>query len=232
VSAGAWSLTGFLAAFLFIRASTRLMRSPRVPWWPGSIETSGVHVHHLVIGIALMVVAGFTTFALEADGTLMAAMAICFGIGVGLTIDEFALWLYLEDVYWAREGRSSVDVAIVVAVLGLLILNTSGPFDTDDGSDWALLISVVLHLAWAAVVIAKGKIRLAAIGFFLPPVYFVAGLRLARPNSIWARRFYRPGSPKLAKATARATAWDTRRVRWLDRIGGAPSIERPEDRAG
>lgn len=229
MSSGGWALTGFLAAFLFIRASTRLMRSPRVPWWPGSIKTRGVHVHHLVIGIALMIGAGFATFALEADGSLMAVLAIVFGVGVGLTIDEFALWLYLEDVYWAREGRSSVDVAIVVAVLGLLVLNTSGPFDTEDGSDWALLASVVAHLAWAALVIAKGKIRLAAIGFFLPPIYLVAGIRLARPNSIWARRFYRPGTPKLAKATARATAWDARRERWLDRIGGAPSIERPRD---
>lgn len=229
MSPGAWALVGFLAAFLFIRASTRLMRSPRVPWWPGSIETRGVHVHHLVIGIALMIGAGFVTFAQEADGTLFDLLAIAFGIGAGLTIDEFALWLYLEDVYWAREGRASVDVAIVVAVLGLLILNTGGPFDTDDGSDWALLGSVLFHVAWAALVLVKGKVRLAAIGFFFPPIYAFAGIRLARPNSIWGRRFYKPGSRKLEKATARAATWDARRERWLDRIGGAPSIERAPD---
>ncbi|MDW5597734.1 hypothetical protein VSS74_25505 [Conexibacter stalactiti] len=229
MSAGAWALVGFLAAFLFIRASTRLMRSPRVPWWPGSIETSGVHVHHLVIGIALMIGAGFVTYAQEADGTLLALLAIVFGIGAGLTIDEFALWLYLEDVYWAREGRASVDVAIVVAVLGLLIINTGGPFDTDDESDWALLGSVLFHVAWAALVLVKGKVRLAAIGFFFPPIYAFAGIRLARPNSIWARRFYKDGSRKLEKATARAATWDARRERWLDRIGGAPSIERAPD---
>jgi hypothetical protein len=229
VSPGGWALVGFLAAFLFIRASTRLMRSPRVPWWPGSIETSGVHVHHLVIGIALMIGAGFVTFAQEADGTLFDLLAIAFGIGAGLTIDEFALWLYLEDVYWAREGRASVDVAIVVAVLGLLILNTSGPFDGDDSSDWALLGSVLIHVGWAALVLSKGKVRLAAIGFFFPPIYLFAGIRLARPNSIWGRRFYKQGSRKLEKATARAAMWDARRERWLDRIGGAPSIERPRD---
>jgi hypothetical protein len=49
-----------LVSFLFIRTSARLMRSPEVPWWPGSIQTEGgLHVHHLVFGIVLMLLAGF-----------------------------------------------------------------------------------------------------------------------------------------------------------------------------
>src|SRR3712207_8147733 len=49
-----------LASFLFIRTSARLMRSPKVPWWPGSVQTEGgLHVHHLVFGIVLMLALGF-----------------------------------------------------------------------------------------------------------------------------------------------------------------------------
>jgi hypothetical protein len=224
--AGVVVLLGFLASFAFIRMSTRLMRSPRVPWWPGSIESSsGVHVHHLVFGIGLMISSGFLAFAILPGSPWMDILAALFGIGIGLTVDEFALWLYLEDVYWTREGRSSVDVAIVCALLGLLVIVTSGPFDTD-GSGWVVASGIAFHLAWAALVIVKGKVRLAVIGFLIPPIYLFAGLRLARPNSPWARRFYKPGSKKLEKATARAQRSDERRERWLDRIGGTPHLER------
>lgn len=223
--AGVVVLLGFLASFAFIRMSTRLMRSPRVPWWPGSIRSSGVHVHHLVFGIALMIVVGFLTFAIMPGSPWMEVLAALFGIGVGLTVDEFALWLYLEDVYWTREGRSSVDVAIICGLLGLLVIVVGGPFETD-GDGWEIVAGVVIHLAWGAVVLAKGKVRLAAIGFIFAPIYPFAAIRLARPGSPWARRFYRPGSAKLEKATIRARRWDERRERWLDRIGGAPHLER------
>lgn len=225
--AGMVALAGFLLSFLAIRASTRLMRSPRVPWWPGSIRSSGVHVHHLVIGIGLMIVSGFLTFSIQPSGLWLDLFAAGFGVGVGLTVDEFALWLYLEDVYWAREGRSSVDVAIVCALLGLLVIVSGGPFDTAGGAAY-VAGGVAFHLACAAVVIVKGKFRLAMLGFFLPFVYFVAAVRLARPNSPWARRFYAPGSAKLTRAARRSERWDDRRIRWLDRIGGAPSIERQQ----
>lgn len=224
--AGAVALAAFVLSFLFIRASTRLMRSPRVPWWPGSIKTSGVHVHHLVFGIALMIVAGFLGLATDPVSPWPEVLAAAFGIGVGLTVDEFALWLYLEDVYWTKEGRSSVDVAIVCGALGMLAIVLDGPFDTE-GPKGVVAAGIVVHLAWGAVVLAKGKVRLAAIGFLLPAVYPFAAIRLARPNSPWARRFYRPGSRKLERAAARATRWDTRRERWLDTIGGTPHLERP-----
>lgn len=224
--AGAVALAAFLLSFLFIRMSTRLMRSPKVPWWPGSIKTEGVHVHHLVFGIVLMIVAGFLGIATDAVSPWTEVMAALFGIGVGLTVDEFALWLYLEDVYWTREGRSSVDVAIVCATLGGLVIVAGGPFDTE-GPGLVVAGGVVAHLAWGAVVLAKGKVRLAVIGFMLPLVYPFAAIRLARPRSPWARRFYAPDSRRLERATVRATRWDERRERWLDRIGGTPHLERP-----
>lgn len=224
--AGLVLLAAFLLSFAFIRMSTRLMRSPRVPWWPGSIKTEGVHVHHLVFGIVLMMGAGFASFAIAPTGLGLDVCAALFGIGVGLTVDEFALWLYLEDVYWTREGRSSVDVAIVCMVLGALVVVGFNPFSTE-GSIWVVALGVVLHLLWCGAVLSKGKVRLAVIGLFVPGVFEVAAIRLARPNSPWARRFYAPDSKKLAKAKVRAERWDARRERWLDRIGGTPHLERP-----
>src|SRR3954467_915935 len=91
----------FLISFLFIRTSARLMRSPRVPWWPGSVTTEGgLHIHHLVWGISLLLLAGFVAFATDLAAPWLQITAIGFGIGAGLTLDEFALWLHLDDVYW------------------------------------------------------------------------------------------------------------------------------------
>ena len=108
-------LAGLVVSFGFIRISTRLMRSPKVPWWPGSIVSEGgVHVHHLVFGIVLMMVAGTVSFAGFAVTPIYEICAFAFGVGIGLTIDEFALWLYLDDVYWAKQGRQSVDAVVIV----------------------------------------------------------------------------------------------------------------------
>ncbi|MGZ5338653.1 MAG: hypothetical protein ACXWEE_03485, partial [Thermoleophilaceae bacterium] len=87
-----------LLSFLFIRTSARLMRSPKVTWWPGSIETEGgLHVHHLVFGIVMMLIGGFV-LALSPGSPWLEIFAGVFGIGAGLTLDEYALWLHLEDV--------------------------------------------------------------------------------------------------------------------------------------
>jgi hypothetical protein len=233
--AGFVLLAAFLASFLFIRMSTRLMRSPRVPWWPGSVSTGGVHVHHLVFGIVLMIATGFVGFAVRPGSPWFEILAGGFGIGVGLTVDEFALWLYLEDVYWTEEGRSSVDVAIICAVVGALVLLGFVPFSDSGGSALGIVIVVLFELAFCAVVVAKGKTRLALIGLFIPLLLQVSAVRLARPNSWWARRRYPAGSRKLHRATARAARWDARRTRWLDRIGGAPHLvraEKTDDTAG
>jgi hypothetical protein len=224
-------LGGFLASFLFIRFSTRMMRDPRFPWWPGSVSTGGVHIHHMVFGIIGMMVTGFVVIAVEPGSPWMEILAGLFGIGAGLTVDEFALWLYVEDVYWAKEGRASTDAAIICAACAGLVVSGFGASDFH-GSLGAVAVGVAELLFWSALTVAKGKPRLAVLGFFIPPVGFVAALRLARPNSWWARRRYKPGSKKLLKATRRAERWDARRDRWLDRIGGAPSLQRPGGGAG
>src|SRR5947199_7953873 len=94
------AFVAFLIAFLFIRTSARLMRSPKVPWWPGSVTSGDLHIHHLVWGIVLVMFSGFLEFALHPGGPWLQIFAVGFGIGAGLTLDEFALWLHLDDVYW------------------------------------------------------------------------------------------------------------------------------------
>jgi hypothetical protein len=100
-----------------IRTSARLARSPRVSWWPGSVEAGGVHIHHLVWGNSLVLLAGFAAFVSDLYSPWWQITSIAFGIGAGLTLDEFALWLYLRDVYWSTEGQDSIDAVVVATPL-------------------------------------------------------------------------------------------------------------------
>ena len=100
-------LVGLVGSFAFIRMSTRIIRSESVSWWPGNIESeTGLHLHHLVFGIVTMMLAGTLAFVADGRSPYTEICALFFGIGVGLTIDEFALWVHLEDVYWGREGAA------------------------------------------------------------------------------------------------------------------------------
>jgi len=224
--AGFLALLGMLGSFGFIRMSTRLMRSPKVPWWPGSVETSGgLHIHHLVFGIVLILLAGFLSFALQPDGALLTVLAIAFGIGAGLTLDEFALWLYLEDVYWSEEGRRSVDAVIVATIIAGGIALGLVPLGSESESGGSLAIAIAFNLGLCVVAALKGKIASALIGMFVPLVSLVAAIRLARPSSPWARRRYAAGGKKLTKAEAREGRHRRRVVRFQNLIGGAPTPE-------
>ena len=221
--AGFLLLAAFLCSFLFIRTSARLIRSPRVTWWPGSVETSGgLHIHHLVWGISMLLLTGLVTFAVQPQGFWFDLMAVLFGIGAGLTLDEFALWLHLEDVYWAREGRSSIDAVIVATAVGALVVTGAAPLDTGDGGSIAAIAGLVLfNLAFVVTAALKGKLFSAVVGAFVPVVAQVAAIRLAKPESRWAERRYR--GEKLKRASARHECNEVRRLRVLDLIGGAPS---------
>jgi hypothetical protein len=221
-------LLAFLLSFLAIRTSARLMRSPRVPWWPGSVHAGGVHVHHLVWGISLLLLAGFTAFASDLEAPWWQITAIAFGIGAGLTLDEFALWLYLRDVYWSAEGRDSID-AVVVATLvaGLVVLGVE-PLGLDETSS---VVGTILGagsvVALAGITFVKGRILLGTLALFIPLVGLVAAVRLAKPSSPWARWVYR-GRREGRLARARSRYGGERRTEVLgrrlrDAIGGAPS---------
>ena len=212
------AFVAFLGAFLFIRTSARLMRSPKVPWWPGSVTTGDLHIHHLVWGIVLMLVAGFISL-MPIDSPWREIVAVLFGIGAGLTLDEFALWLRLEDVYWSEEGRQSVDAVIIAATFGGLVLVVGSPF-ASSGGDVALAIDIGLAVVFSTISIFKGKTATGVAGFFLPLISIVGAIRLAKPGSPWAHRRY--GEAKRARAEKRFPA---RRSRWRELIGGAPDAE-------
>jgi hypothetical protein len=113
-------LQGFLGAFAFARLATWGIRQS---WWPsGNIHVSGRHIHHFVPGIVMAFVAGAAAILTREEG-LEPVLAVPFGVGMGLTLDESALLLDLEDVYWTREGLLSVQITLaVMAMLGALAL--------------------------------------------------------------------------------------------------------------
>ncbi|HET9125621.1 MAG TPA: hypothetical protein VFN65_12135 [Solirubrobacteraceae bacterium] len=194
--AGFVLLAAFLLTFIFIRTSARMNRSQRFSWWPGSVRTgSGVHLHHLVWGIVLMMVAGFVNFAWDPGSPLNEILSALFGVGVGLTLDEFALWIYLRDVYWAEEGRSSFDAVVIATVFAALILVGVAPFDVSGSGTTigSLSIVLVLDVLLSLIVIYKGKPLVGVIGIFVPLVSLVGAIRLAAPDSRWARRRYGAG---------------------------------------
>jgi hypothetical protein len=100
----------FLLTFLIVRFITY---SIRYHWFSvfRDVETrSGLHIHHLVYEIILLLVVGYCALAFpEVRGRRLIASSLLYGSGAALTLDEFALWLRLEDVYWARDGRESID---------------------------------------------------------------------------------------------------------------------------
>ncbi len=226
-------LVGFLASFGFIRLSTRLMRSPRVPWWPGSVVSEGgVHVHHLVFGIVTMMAAGVVSFTLEETGVWYELCAVAFGIGIGLTIDEFALWIYLDDVYWSKEGRSSVDATLLAAALMGLVLLGSAPFDISTDT-WPVLIATVLATAFQLTMVAicflKQRVFHGVVGLLIPIVAFYAACRLGKPGSAWARRRYgtrRPDKQARAEHRFRPDRRSERlKERLRDAVGGTTTEE-------
>jgi len=192
-------LVGFVLSFAFIRMSTRLMRSPKVPWWPGSVVSeSGVHLHHLVFGIVTMMIAGTLGFASHGESPWAEICAFLFGVGAGLTIDEFALWVYLDDVYWAEEGRSSIDATVIAAAMMALVVLGVNPLDLGDGSEgWlAVIVSGLLLFLAVAACFLKGRQLHGIIGFFVFPIALYGACRIGKPSSAWARRRYGERRPK------------------------------------
>jgi lysyl-tRNA synthetase, class II len=198
-------LVAFLASFGFIRSSAHMIRA-EVSWWPGNVETKGgTHVHHLVWGILLLMTAGYLGVAVDLGSPANELVAAGFGIGLGLTLDEFALWLHLEDVYWSEKGRQSIDAVIVaatlltIALLGLgfwidvlQALLTSlgvGGRHLSGSESTAVLVPVQVAGACLAVVcFLKGKRFMGIVGLFVPLVALVGAARPAKSGSPWARR--------------------------------------------
>ena len=185
----------FLVSFGFIRTSANMIRA-RVSWWPGNVEVGGTHVHHLVWGIILLLITGYVGVAIHPGDPWRGIIAVGFGIGTGLTLDEFALWLNLKDVYWSKEGRRSIDAVMVAAGLsGMLLVGFRSWIDaaTEVEDVVFAVVGVVgaLGIALALVNAAKEKFGMAILGILIPVAALPSAFRLAKPHSVWAKLFYR-----------------------------------------
>lgn len=226
-------LAGFIVSFAACRATTRVQRSPRAPsWLKSAVTDSGVHIHHLVWGICLMIAAGAIGFASTGENPWFDIAGALFGIGVGLTIDEFALWFYLEDVYWAEEGRKSVDATVIAAAGMLLLLFGFEPFDLTTDSSSAVvssLLGALIVFAMVAICFAKGRIMHGWIGLFVLPVAIYGASRIGKPDAPWGRRFYGDRKPAKQRKSEERFRPDRRterfKQRFRDVVGGATEAE-------
>ena len=174
-------LVAFVCSFGFIRTSAHLIRA-QVSWWPGNVETKGgTHIHHLVWGILLLLVMGYLGIATSVPSPWFELTAIFFGIGMGLTMDEFALWLNLEDVYWSAKGRESVDAAVItVGLLTIALLGLQFWIDVydavlvlcgfDRGNAWIAIPVQLTGVALALVCFRRGRKLTGLVGLFVPLV--------------------------------------------------------------
>lgn len=217
-----WMLSAFIVTFAITRVITNLIRRGRGPF--RDVSVGGVHIHHQVFGIFLLLGAGTIEFAYHPASPWLEVLAVVFGVGAALTLDEFALWLRLDDVYWGPEGRRSVDAVLLAVLVGLLMLIGLSPFDDDpSGGEVALGVSIALNLVFVLGAVLKGRTVLGVAGLFIPLVALVAVCRLARPGSTWARRFYAEGSRRLERSRRRFP--EGRRQRWdpiVDLFAGKP----------
>jgi len=226
---------GLLLTFLGVRLNTRLIRA-KVSWWFHDIESEGgLHVHHMVIGVVLMVAAGLSLIALLPQGLLLQFLALLFGAGVALTLDEFALILRLQDVSWTSEGRLSVDAVIVAVCAGILLLLGARPLGNATasgvtGATATVTIALIVaeDLVVAVICLLKGKLWTGFFGLFIPVVGLVGAIRIARPGSPWAHRRYTGRPKKLTKAQRREdhmnATWRAWREAFFDLIAGRPHL--------
>lgn len=229
-------LLAFIITFILTRLNTRLARLGIARRYrPGSVVThGGLHIHHAVFGVVAMFVAGLLVIAVRPSSPWVELLAIAFGAGAALTLDEFALILHLEDVYWAGEGRASIDAVILAVTFMTLLLTGLLPrslrgFDhlikLPPGSMAAILI---LGFAFVVACYLKGKLFLGTIGIFIMPLAVVGAFRLARPSSPWARVGYRKRPSVMQRATRREERFDRRwrcyKVAIWDFIGGKPQV--------
>jgi hypothetical protein len=111
----------FYLSFAVVRVLTHSIRAGRGPFH--DVQVGGRHIHHLVWGILLLLIVGYG-WLLQIGTDIRSRsrwpgriMSFLYGLGAALTLDEFALWLNLSDVYWERQGRESIDAVILFGSL-------------------------------------------------------------------------------------------------------------------
>jgi hypothetical protein len=126
------SSIGFDIGAIGARTITHLIRRGVGPFH--NVSAHGRHLHHLVFGIAALLGTGYAWLVIADDAEQMLPIhrftASLYGVGSALTLDEFALWLDLEDVYWTKQGKVSVQALMIFG--GALSIGVwGGPFLKD-----------------------------------------------------------------------------------------------------
>lgn len=248
-----WMLIAFVVTFLVTRGITRKIRRQRIEQARAhagevarhmvghgvdggdsgadsgmvrDIAIGGVHIHHQVWGLLLMLVAGMVSFAYELHSPWLEVSGVVFGIGAALVLDEFALWLHLDDVYWSAAGQKSVDAVVATVLVMTALILGSGPagLTSDDlaSGPIAIPIAIAINVVLVVITLMKGKIMMAAVGFFIPLVALFGAIRLAKVPSWWAGRFYATRPGRLERAQAREVRRRRRLQRIRDVLGGTP----------
>ncbi len=223
------AFVAFILTFLVTRIVVRLIRAGRGPF--RNVTAGSVHIHHVVPGIVLVLVGGLLGLGAYPKGFWENIAGLLFGAGAALVLDEFALILHLDDVYWKSEGRKSADaVMIAVAVLlGAMFMaapnDPPGPPETDPYA--RILFPLFFIVTWVlpiAITILKGKLWTAALSLAMPWVSWIGCSRLAKPGSPWARWRYRNNPSKQARAQARRDQnmerWEPMRRKYEAKIFG------------
>ncbi|MGW3328479.1 hypothetical protein [Streptomyces virginiae] len=235
------ALLAFVMSFLVTRVITRMIRAGRGPF--KNVTPGGLHIHHVVPGVILVVIGGFGAVGSGRYGLGAYVSAVIFGLGAGLVLDEFALILHLDDVYWSEQGRKSVELVVVTAAVVALVIGGFVPFGVNDLSSeerqsrGLVVMNGATNFFLALIALWKGKARTALFGLVVPLVALVGAIRLARPGSPYAKRFYANRPRARAKTELRAYHHDRRWARprraFENFIGGTPdpdhrvSLEKP-----
>jgi hypothetical protein len=114
--AALWAWIGFTTTFAAVRGITYSIRDGKGPF--RNLSVGGAHLHHYMWGIAMLSGVGAVAVRGDDETRRHPAVAVTYGAGLALIVDEFALLLDLEDVYWAKQGRVSVDLGVGLVAAG------------------------------------------------------------------------------------------------------------------
>ena len=241
----------FVVTFVATRMIVRAIRAGKGPFTDNTV--GGVHVHHVVPGIVLVVLGGLVAFGAQSEGW-RAAAAVAFGIGLALVLDEFALDLAprgrLLGAGGTALGRRRVRPggrARPVARRGFARSGSTSSPTRRSRVGWGRWWGSPSPSGALAIAVLKGKFASAVIGALFPLVAIVAAVRLARPRSVWATRRYAVASPKQMSAQRREQRFHRRwrskvvrcRTQWPARVSpgtdvtaGSASVSYPLRRVG
>ncbi|MFJ7265780.1 hypothetical protein ACIQV3_03785 [Streptomyces sp. NPDC099050] len=232
------ALVSFVLSFLVTRVITRMIRAGRGPF--KNVTPGGMHIHHVVPGVILVIIGGFGAIGSARHSFGAGLSAVIFGLGAGLVLDEFALILHLDDVYWSEQGRKSVEIVVLTAAIVALVLGGFLPFGVNDLTEderhnrGLVAMNTATNFFLALIALWKGKARTAFFGTVIPFVALIGAVRLARPGSPYAKKLYANRPKARAKAQLRAfhhdRRWSSPRRRFENFIGGTPDGERTSEK--